>query len=216
MLKGRMRRLTTILFIGTSLPLAGCGSKFSAEGAAGAAGALATGCADGTREGYDGETRIAACSGAFDVPGIVTSASRSPACGRQAGNDGANASGAGCSAADLCSAGFHVCTGGAEVGASASTGACPPDAGTAFFLTQQATDDNGECMPGGANNLVGCGSAMGVAANTTCSPLDIELRYTHCQASSAWECGTSADANFEATLVTKVSSSEGGVLCCSD
>jgi len=195
----------------------GCSDKFSAsEGAAGTGTTMTGGCADGTREAYASEERIAACAGAFDVPGVVTAASQSPACARGAGNDGSNAAGTGCSVADLCGAGFHVCRDVAEVQSAASTGACPPASGTTFWLTRQATDDSGQCVAGGANNLVGCGAGLGVAAQASCAPLDTEVRYTHCQASSAWECGGSADANSEASVVTKVRSTEGGALCCKD
>jgi hypothetical protein len=204
--------------VALALLAAGCGgSKFSAAGEGSDDGGPGdAGCADGTREGYLGEARIAACAGAFELPGIVTAASRAPACGRAAGNDGARADGVGCSAADLCAAGYHVCDDAAEVGRLASTGDCPTGGGGAFWLTRQGEDANGACVAGESNNLVGCGVGVGVAAPASCAPLDTELRYTHCQALSSWDCGTSSDANSEGLLVSKVGPGEGGVLCCKD
>jgi len=208
--------LRGLVALASSLLVAACSTAFSTDPASKDAAATRAGCADGTREGYDGEAKIAACAGGFELAGVVSDESRAPACGRTAGNDGARADGAGCSAADLCAAGFHVCESAAEVAATASTGACPSGSGTTFWLTRQAEDANGECMPGASNNLVGCGTGVGVAAHASCAPLDTELRYTHCQTLSTWECGTSADANNEALLVSKVGAAEGGVLCCSD
>lgn len=212
----RSRTATAFVFAATVLAACG-GDKFSAKDEA-AGGAGATGdraCADGTREGYPGEANIAACAGGFTVAGIVSDASRVPACGRRAGNSGQLPDGDGCCAADLCATGFHVCESAAEV-ASAATGACPQSSGTTFWLTRQAEDADGTCMAGGSNNLVGCGVGLGVAAHASCAPLDTELRYTHCQSLSAWECGSSSEANSEALLVTKNASREGGVLCCRD
>jgi hypothetical protein len=213
MLDARMRPSVKLLVVSAALAAAGCGDKFSAGDGSGEGGEA---CADGTREAYLGEAEIGACAGAFDVPGVVSVASRTPSCSRQAGNDGARGDGVGCSVADLCAAGFHVCENVSDVRASASAGACPASGGVVFWLTREATDDNGACMTMGQNNLVGCASGLGVGSDPTCAPLDAELRYTHCLASSVWECGSSAAANEEATLVTKSGSNEGGVLCCRD
>ncbi|MFO0744356.1 MAG: MopE-related protein [Myxococcota bacterium] len=71
---------------------------------------LVVGCSDGTREGfmdYATHALVAACGGAWDQPGL----DGAPSCSRQAGNHGLKASGAGCSAADLCASGWHVCRG---------------------------------------------------------------------------------------------------------
>ena len=58
------------------------------------------GCADGTREGYTDlqlHPAIAACSGAWSIPGLVAANTLTPQCARQAGNDGALPAGVGCS-----------------------------------------------------------------------------------------------------------------------
>jgi hypothetical protein len=150
------------------------------------------------------------------VLGVTSAESKALACGRNAGNDSSNPAGQGCSAEDLCSAGWHVCRSAAEVQAKASGGSCPPATGTVFWMTRQAEDANGACVDSGSNNLVGCGAGTGRAAPANCAPLDIELRYIDCQALTAWECGTSAEANVEADVVVKSSATEGGVLCCVD
>jgi hypothetical protein len=187
--------------------LPGCGDDFVSPD---------NGCADDTREGYEGEAKIAACQGGFSVVGITSSQSQAPACGRQAGNDSSNPAGQGCSVEDLCAQGWHVCRSAAEVQASASTAACPASSGVLFWLTRQAEDANGLCADVGSNNLVGCGVGAGRGAPAGCAPLNTELRYTDCQVLSAWECGTSTEANFEADFVQKPNQAEGGVLCCKD
>lgn len=203
-----------------SLLATGCGGEeFSSAantGSAGAASAPAVGCADGSVEAYTGEADIAACAGGFSLPGVVGDAMLTPSCNRMAGNDGMNSSGMGCTASDLCAAGWHVCSGPADILGKASNGACPASSGTTFWLTRQAENDANECAPGGVNNLVGCGAGLGRPAPPSCSPLDTELRYTDCQMLSSWRCGMSDQANLEATAVFKAGNSEGGVLCCSD
>ena len=58
-----------------------------------------------------GQPNIAGCAGGFDVPGVTTAASMQPNCGRISGNSSINPQGTGCSVEDLCSEGWHVCTG---------------------------------------------------------------------------------------------------------
>ena len=59
------------------------------------------GCSDGTREGFVGAPGIAACEGAWSLPGILANAQ--PKCGRAGGNQGTKPDGTGCGADDLCS-----------------------------------------------------------------------------------------------------------------
>ena len=77
--------------------------------------AAKAGCADGTREGF-ADTKlfaaIAACGGAWDQPGIFNMPVK---CNREAGNDGKNAPGIGCTVSDLCAQGWHVCYGKDDV-----------------------------------------------------------------------------------------------------
>ena len=93
----------------------------------------ADGCADGTREGFADPVAfpsIAACDGGWTVPGLHRS---SPTCARQAGNNGTRTQG--CSASDLCAAGWSVCQSATEV--RASTGYLPT--GCAHVLSSQSS-----------------------------------------------------------------------------
>ena len=68
-----------------------------------------SGCSDGEREGFRDLTThpdIAACAGAWSLPGIVHSVVM---CDRRSGDDSSNTEGIGCSAADLCARGWHMC-----------------------------------------------------------------------------------------------------------
>jgi chitobiase/beta-hexosaminidase-like protein/stigma-specific protein Stig1 len=83
----------------------------------------ATGCADGTREVFVSQTTfpaIAACAGGWDgnggtanYTGVFPAPLRTtnPNCTSN-GNSGPNPNGTGCSAIDLCAAGWHICAGG--------------------------------------------------------------------------------------------------------
>ena len=70
------------------------------------------GCADGEREWFTNATTnpyIAGCSGAWDQPGVLVdpfTPNTDITCGREAGDDGTNSAGTGCSASDLCADGW--------------------------------------------------------------------------------------------------------------
>jgi hypothetical protein len=178
-------------------------------------GACTEGCADGEREGFvviEVHPDIAGCSGAWSVPGLAVIAA--PACGRQAGDDGANAGGTGCNVEDLCQPGWHVCRTSAEVAASASGGGCAgatsAGAPILFFASRQSGPGDGNCGIGD-NDLFGCGN-LGAGAKATCAPLD---RFSDdlCKALGApWACG--ADGLGELGNVVKTGPDRGGVLCC--
>jgi hypothetical protein len=185
------------------------------------------GCADGTREAFADPARfpaIAGCAGAWSVPGLVTAASRAPACGRAAGNDAGNTTGAGCTVEDLCADGWRVCAGARELAAlgvtcadagipAASAGA----GGPLFFATRQRGTPPTSCSPDEAttsNNLHGCGN-FGRAEDAGCAPpLNRQIENTACAANPPWACSESAGIMSEATVVTKSGPSGGGVLCC--
>jgi hypothetical protein len=175
------------------------------------------GCADGTREGYVGVDfkNIAACSGAWSIAGLIADATKSPACGRAAGNDGPNTSGNGCNVSDLCQVGWHVCATASEVATKSNASGCAPVANVpAFFVTRQSGPGDAKCGAG-ANDLFGCGG-LGATPNIdgSCNPFD---RFSNnlCQSLPAtFACG--ADDVNEANNVTKTSSDNGGVLCCRD
>jgi hypothetical protein len=195
--------------------------EFSASGGSSAGGShdgdQVAGCSDGTRELFIDpgvHPDIAGCSGGFSVAGVLSAAARAPQCGRHAGNHGLEPSGWGCSVADLCSLGWHVCESAAEVALKSANGECAND-GLGFWATRQSQDDQRLCIAAGNNNLVGCGVGLGEAPHPSCDPLALELRETHCNGSCAWICdGTSVFD--EADFVQKYGPEDGGVLCCRD
>jgi len=178
------------------------------------------GCSDGTRESYQNMSQrpsIAGCEGGFQVEGVTTQQSRAPQCGRQAGNDGSNPGGVGCSVEDLCSSGWHVCENAAEVSSATNGAGC--DSSTSitpeFWLTRQVQTSQGVCAgPPNVNNLTGCGN-IGYLTQMSqgCAPLERSMRYIECQSSPSWDCGGMTDNLNEAELVTK-GQGGGGVLCC--
>jgi hypothetical protein len=209
-------------------------SVSSSTGAGG--GAPEQGCSDGEREGFvdlDAFPFIAGCSGGWSVPGVLLTLA--PACGGIAGDDGPSPSGVGCSVADLCAPGWHVCASAQEVADRSPTGcAGASDADGLFFVTRQSSNGCGLCASGSnldpdacdgcscvggcaqtpltANDIFGCGTAGAVA---TCPPLD---RFSNdlCGAlGPPWSC-SALDGCDEAHAVTKSSSDGGGALCCVD
>lgn len=184
------------------------------------------GCADGTREGFLDQLRyplIAACAGGWDTPGLLSTASTVPQCNRQAGNNGADSSGQGCSVADLCAAGWHVCESASVVllHSTSCEDAVPSGAGEVLFF---ATRQRGEALQcpaandSGTNNIYGCGN-FGSATDRTCAPLTRMLRDSDCLANPPWACCSEphvTGTQQEYILVTKASAAAGGVLCCRD
>ncbi len=160
----------------------------------------AVGCADGTREGFVDEARyprIAACSGAWSVPGVDGTNAAGPKCGRASGNSSSNTEGAGCAAVDLCAAGWHVCQGSAEVTANAPLGCgdalpqgnFPND--WFFFAVAQPSCNDTVCDDGGVgtscgisgdvntNDVFGCGDlGQGLPTASGCGPLTVVLAGT--------------------------------------
>ncbi|MBX3125210.1 MAG: hypothetical protein KF718_00755 [Polyangiaceae bacterium] len=174
----------------------------------------AVGCSDGQREGYTNLTsfpNIAACAGGFSVAGVKTTASMTPQCGRNAGDDSSNASGTGCSVADLCAEGWRVCNGSADVTARAA--GCTT--ATGFWATRQSTSNGTSCSATGTNNVVGCGTTgYGFSGGLNgCSPLNRAIGNGLGDCPAGWSCGSSSSS--EANNVTRFGTgSTGGVLCC--
>ncbi|MBI5494732.1 MAG: hypothetical protein HY904_06855 [Deltaproteobacteria bacterium] len=207
------------------------------------------GCADNAREGFLDTTAypsIAACAGAWSVPGLTRS-NLVPTCNRAAGDDGTNTDGTGCAAADLCATGWHVCLGATEVGqhAASCADAVPPGAPDKayFFAVAQTSTSNTVCdTTTNDNDVFGCGN-LGVllTSDKMCGPLTRALAST--QANSCgyneaepnlgpWQCQGDATSHLhEGAIVTKKgcpnnscsysgnpvgNSDKGGVLCCRD
>jgi hypothetical protein len=183
------------------------------------------GCSDGTAEALLATTGLAACAGAWTVPGVVVETE--PTCGRAAGNDGRNAAGEGCSVADLCAPGWHVCRDAGEVAHHGGDTACDrlgppsPDGSDAFiYLTRQrGTGDLPSCDPDAssdsADDAWGCGT-LGLDT-AECKPL---VRHLAIGADGGgcgepFDCGS--EPRSEGLYVSKREPSfGGGVLCCSD
>jgi hypothetical protein len=183
------------------------------------------GCADGAREGLidlASYPAIAACAGGWQVPGLISNAARTPACARAGGNQGARPQGQGCSAADLCAAGWHVCESASEVtnkGGRCADAVAPANGRKVFYAARQSGDDgcansNSEVGNNGDNLVHGCGT-FGVTASRGCAPLDTSLHDDNCTANPPWQCRRGNNAH-EISLVTKPGSALGGVLCCRD
>jgi hypothetical protein len=179
------------------------------------------GCADGTREGFtslDDWMNIAGCAGAWSVPGLLSADARLPACNRGAGNDGPNPSGTGCTVTDLCAVGWRVCLDADDVRRSSASGceSAVLDDQPRFFLVMAGASPQGICTPDrtAQNDLHGCGT-LGQSESPGCDPLNRRLTFADCQASQGvWSCGGPSEHLAEAAVVSKASSSLGGVLCC--
>lgn len=202
------------------------------------------GCADGTREAFlDAETfpKIAACSGAWGLPGIfpAIAASSDPTCAT-AGNSSTTAppDGAGCSAANLCAAGWHICNGGevtprtgrlgcaAERAYPASTFFAAAVSGTGCGMcalrskpTTGASCTSTSCArtcqeTGDLNNdFFGCGSRGANVPDPDCDGLN-RFSHNNCSALGApWTC---SGGSAESRTLTKPRADGGGVLCCRD
>jgi hypothetical protein len=180
------------------------------------------GCADGTREGFpslDDWPNVAGCSGAWSIQGLLSNDARAPACNRQAGNDGANSLGQGCSISDLCAVGWHVCRDAADVGQSSPSGceSAVDSAEPRFFLVASGASPQGICTPDDTaeNDLHGCGT-LGQSESSACDPLNRRMTFAECQSSGVWSCGGPNEHLAEAAEVTKSDGRLGGVLCCRD
>ena len=147
------------------------------------------GCADGSREGF-ADTKlfaaIAACGGAWDQAGIFNMPVK---CNREAGNDGKNAPGIGCTVSDLCAQGWHVCYGKDDVvyrngdgclGVLNGVGTTNGKLNPVFFTSQMSSTGAFECKSGAdaSNDLFGCGNlGCDFTGNATvkalCAPLSM-------------------------------------------
>lgn len=198
------------------------------------------GCSDGTREGFVDEDQfplIAGCSGGWDLPGLIVAPDAQ--CNHEAGNTSTNPAGKGCSAADLCAPGFHVCKSANDVAARAPGGCggvgLEPNL---FFATRQGstgcaictlgtlTDPNvctgGSCATdcaqndATANDLFGCGS-LGMVNDGNCGVLDRTSGNICGVIGAPWWCGANLGGGYdEANVVIKLGPEGGGVLCCVD
>ncbi|MCK9463451.1 MAG: hypothetical protein M0R80_27845 [Proteobacteria bacterium] len=204
----------------------------------------APGCSDGTREGFVNTgiyPLIAGCGGAWDVAGIFD---MPISCERQAGNDGTNPLGTGCTVSDLCAESWHVCYGRDDVLArnpEGCEGVMDGATSPVFFTTQMSSTGAFECATGegATDDLFGCGDlGCNFSSNLTCAELCAPLVMSshdlgkglrndggcgdwcnhlgkYPELTNSWYCGTSTTQ--EALNVVKTGfTDQGGVLCCAD
>ena len=177
------------------------------------------GCADGTREGFVAAStfpNIAGCSGGWSVAGLLPSTAAKCALG--GGNSGSNPNGTGCSAADLCQTGWHICATATQVKNASPTGTCTgvtaTGAASLFFATLQSGPGSGTCDAASTNDIFGCGNLGAAPDPGTCAPLNA-FGSNVCGALSApWSCPSSNGGFDEAATVVKPGPLAGGVLCC--
>jgi hypothetical protein len=202
-----------------------------------------TGCADGTREAFTNTTtfpRIAACSGAWSLPGIFPAipASTLAAC-ETSGNSStlAPANGANCASSNLCARGWHICNGGevmprtSNLGCVATTdyppgtfyaaavsgtgcGLCGLRSGTLTGSACTSSSCAVNCIETGDlnNDFFGCGS-LGASNPGACDGLNRFSNNNCISLRAPWACG---GATQESRTVTKSGPAAGGVLCCRD
>jgi len=174
------------------------------------------GCADGLREGFiDGAANplIAGCSGGFTLPGT----SAGPACGNAGGDDSADPFGTGCSVADLCADGWHVCESPDEVESLSATGCTNvtlPDDDPLFFVQQISGSGGAMCNGLGSNDIFGCGNVGVPPDAATCAPLNRFSQDGCGFLGNDWDC--SGGNVQEAINVVKPGVDYGGALCCID
>jgi len=205
------------------------------------AGTSNVGCADGTREGYANTStypNIAACAGAWSLPGIFPLPLRSgaPACAAS-GNSSSNANGIGCSAQDLCAVGWHVCRSG-DIRARLPSGCVNADLTNGFFFAASLSAAGGgrcatiygtvtrgcandtipatyDCAqtPTLNNDLYGCARGTGnwnFGREEACEGL-IDTSDNLCGAVPFFVC---TDPYLTSCAVTRPVWTGGGVLCC--
>ncbi len=148
------------------------------------------------------------------MPGILNTTE--PSCDREAGDDALNTAGRGCTVADLCSEGWHVCTSAAEVddkSPNGCVGATEDVVLNNFFATRQSGVGNNACSAG-ANDFHGCGNIGAGGLDVSCAPLDRTSEDLCASLAAPWSCPGSA--LMEANQVIKPGAALGGVLCCRD
>ena len=150
----------------------------------------ANGCADSVRDVPDVSPKVAACAGAWAVPGM----------------DGTGVRSAGA----LCEDGWHVCVDEADAMSHGAAAMCAMVASTDLFATAQKSSAADRCDAGGNDDVFGCGG-LGSMVNS-CGPLHRAIGTLVAPVVlGAWSVGT--DDKNERINVTK-GEGNGGVICC--
>lgn len=204
------------------------------------------GCSDGARDAFTNLTtfpNIAGCSGGWTVPGIFPAPLRTTdggVCGTSGDDDSANAPGTGCSSADLCATGWHLCRGD-EIQSRTNNQGCAAEtfAPSSFYAASISGTGCLECaLPNNAfvagcgpltcsqscqeaanlnNDIFGCGaqgSLLTGPQTTRCGGLN-RSGFNNCASltTGGWNCGGD---QMESVTLTRVPTAgvPGGVLCC--
>lgn len=171
------------------------------------------GCADGEREALVDDAMypdIAACSGGWSFPGVVTN---TPMCDRMGGDDGPLPNGEGCAIDDLCAPGWHLCLSAMEVSDAGVADCAALEWDGSFFATRQSGSGKDTCGPVGTNDVFGCGE-IGLTMINGCAPLNRSTGNGCVELPKPWSCN--AELNSEAEFLLKESPDLGGALCCRD
>ena len=177
------------------------------------------GCSDGTREGFLDMLKfnnLAACSGAWTVPGIHHPG---PACNRKSGNTGENRDGDGCNLEDLCAEGWHVCLGRGDVQTRSEYGCNGildgmPQNEPYLFITRTSSTGNLNCdpdtvgVPLNMNDIFGCGNFGCAATGSECDPLTLS-GHNNCQALTK-NCGCRKQADGSVSCSSSGGECNGG------
>lgn len=173
------------------------------------------GCSDGEREDLDELADLAACAGAWSVPGAL--GADQPACDRAAGDDAAGQPG--CNLEDLCAGGWHVCLGAGDVEGHDGAAGCADLAASpgAVYITRQRGDaaiDSHRCAAtGSSDDVYGCGSlGAELVAGDGCAPLNRRLSLPDDCPAEGGSCGA-GDAAEGATIAKSDAVRGSGVLC---
>ena len=163
------------------------------------------GCGAGSRASVDPKLpNVAFCDGAWTFAGVTTPQSM------QTRIDCNLNTGSNCTVADVCAAGWHVCTGDADAGTHGLTMQTCAAVTSDMFITRQAGGLAYDCVATASdNNLFGCGGGGRSPALNTCTTLAKVWEYRDCVGN--WSCN---DMLHEAAVVTKSGLAGGGALCC--
>jgi hypothetical protein len=167
----------------------------------------ATGCADGTREGFRDLVAypdIAACAGAWNEGGLMAP---------PMGNGCTPSVVQRCAAADLCATGWAICVNHTDMATHGAV-ACDASADAGFYATLQRSHSAGMCIDDLAydNDLFGCDAPVVRDPSVlNCAPIDATSGDLCNALTAAWVC---ADGSHELSTVLKTAASDGGILCC--
>jgi hypothetical protein len=181
------------------------------------------GCADGSREYFSDQGAfpdVAGCAGSFSVAGLIDQSGKlvQAACNRSAGNDGLLRSGVGCSASDLCQAGWKICETSDAFFLDTRSRFCSSSdiiSQPSVFLSAinvSSSDCSNSLSPIFTDGGFGCGN---VNTGSYCQYYDVDFAFnSHVTCSNlpnSWNCNGPL---FDLRNIANSEAAGGGVLCC--